>query len=515
METPVAVIPASILWLWAQAASFWNNITELFILLLLLALLLDYVLCRKRSSRYPPGPTRFPFFGNLLLIDLKNPHISFRRLAEKYGAVCSFQIGWHNIVVLSGFKVIKEALGQKAEEFANRPHIPLFSLVSFAKHCEGILMAKYGSGWKEQRKFCISTLKNFGMGKKTLEERVAEEAEFLCSEFKSKEGSSFNPQELVNKAVGNIICILTFGERFDYNDETFLKIMHLTEEIMKSFARNLPQLFIAASWLAFIPGPHLKIRKLYSDITTIVRDFVNEHKKTRDPSFQRDFIDAFLEEMEKVKGNPKTSFNEQNLVKIIYDLVAAGTETSASTILWGLQKMVLHPDVQKRVHEEIEEVLGRDKTPTMKDQPQMPYTNAVIHEIQRCADIAPLAFPYITRQDVEVGNFVIPKRTVVFNQLSSVLKDETMWEKPHQFYPEHFLDDNGQFVKREAFLPFSAGRHACPGEPMARMELFIFFTSLMQHFTFCIPENHPRPNEERLFAITVSPSPFHICAIPR
>ncbi|KAL8221820.1 UNVERIFIED_CONTAM: hypothetical protein K2H54_074534 [Gekko kuhli] len=318
-------------------------------------------------------------------------------------------------------------------------------------------MAKYGSGWKEQRKFSVSTLKNFGMGKKTLEERVSEEAGFLCSEFKSQEGSPFNPQNLVNNAVGNIICTLTFGDRFEYNDDTFLKIMHLTEEIMKTFTRNLPQ----------------------------------------------------------VKGNPKTSFNEQNLVKTIYDLVAAGTETTASTILWGLLKMVLHPEVQKRVHEEIEEVLGRDKSPMMADQPKMPYTNAVIHEIQRCADIAPLALPYITRQDVEVGNFVIPKRTVVFNHLSSVLKDETMWEKPHQFYPEHFLDANGQFVKREAFLPFSAGRHACPGEPMARMELFIFFTTLMQHFTFCIPENYPKPSEERLFALTVSPPPFHICAIPR
>ncbi|XP_060101315.1 cytochrome P450 2D14-like [Heteronotia binoei] len=515
METPVTVIPASISWLQAQAASCWNNITAVFIFLLLLALLLDYVMLRKRSSRHPPGPIPFPFFGNLLLMDLKNPHISLRRLAEKYGTVCSFQVGWHNFVVLSGFKVIKEALGQKAEDFANRPHIPLFSLVGFAKNCEGILMAKYGSGWKEQRKFCVSTLKNFGMGKKTLEERVSEEAGFLCSEFKSQEGSSFNPQNLVNNAVGNIICILTFGDRFEYNDETFLKIMHLTDEIMKTLTRNLPQLFIAASWLAFIPGPHLKIRKLYNDITAIVREFVNEHMKTRDPSFQRDFIDAFLEEMEKVKGNPKTSFNEQNLVKTIYDLVAAGTETTASTILWGLLKMVLHPEVQKRVHEEIEEVLGRDKSPMMEHQPKMPYTNAVIHEIQRCADIATFALPYITRQDVEVGNFVIPKRTVVFNHLSSVLKDEAMWEKPHQFYPEHFLDANGQFVKREAFLPFSAGRHSCPGEPMARMELFIFFTTLMQHFTFSIPEKYPRPSEERLFALTVSPPPFHICAIPR
>nr|XP_056701878.1 cytochrome P450 2D14-like [Euleptes europaea] len=515
METPMAVIPASISWMQAQAASCWNNIPAVLIFLLLLALLLDHVKYRKRSSRFPPGPTPLPFLGNLLLIDLRNPHISLKQLAEKYGTAFSFQVGWHKFVVLSGFKMIKEALGQKAEDFANRPHSPLFNLVGFKKNCEGILMATYSSGWKEQRKFCVSTLKNFGMGKKTLEQKISEEAGYLCSEFKSQAGYPFNPQYLVNNAVGNIICILTFGDRFEYNDETFLKIMHLTEDIMKTLTRNLPQLFISVSWLSYIPGPHHKIKKLYNDITAIVREIVNEHKKTRDPAFRRDFIDAFLEEMEKVQGNPESSFNEQNLIKIIYDLVAAGTETTASTILWGLLKMVLHPEVQKRAHEEIDEVLGRDKTPMMEDQPKMPYTNAVIHEIQRCADIASFAFPYITRQDVEVGKFIIPKRTVIFNHLSSVLKDETMWEKPHQFYPEHFLDANGQFVKREAFLPFSAGRHACPGEPMARMELFIFFTTLLQHFTFSIPENYPRPDEERHFALTVSPSPFQICAIPR
>ncbi|XP_048357497.1 cytochrome P450 2D15-like [Sphaerodactylus townsendi] len=408
MVTPMT--PMSISWMRAQAASWRNNIPAVFIFLLMLAVLLDYVKYRRRrNSRSPPGPMRLPFFGNLLLIDLRNPHISIKQLADKYGTAFSFQIGWHNFVVLSGFKMIKEALGQKAEDFANRPHSPLFNLIGFRKNCEGILMATYSSGWKEQRKFCVSTLKNFGMGKKTLEERVSEEAGFLCSEFKSRAGSPFNPQNLVNNAVGNIICTLTFGDRFEYNDETFLKLMHLTEDIMKTLTRNLPQLFLSVSWLSYIPGPHLKIRKLYNEITAMVREIVNKHKKTRDPTFRRDFIDAFLEEMEKVQGNAKSSFNEENLVKIIYDLVAAGTETTSSTLLWGLLKMVLHPEVQKKVHEEIEEVLGKDKIPMMEDQPKMPYTNAVIHEIQRCADIVAFAFPYFTRQDVEVGKFVIPK----------------------------------------------------------------------------------------------------------
>ncbi|KAH0505480.1 Cytochrome P450 2D10 [Microtus ochrogaster] len=74
--------------------------------------------------------------------------------------------------------------------------------------------------------------------------------------------------------------------------------------------------------------------------------------------------------------------------------------------------------------------------------------------------------------------------TTLITNLSSVLKDETVWEKPLHFHPEHFLDAQGRFVKHEAFIPFSAGHGACLGEPRARMELFLFFTCLLQRFSF-------------------------------
>uniref|UniRef100_A0A8C5RB74 Cytochrome P450 2K1-like n=1 Tax=Laticauda laticaudata TaxID=8630 RepID=A0A8C5RB74_LATLA len=71
--------------------------------------------------------------------------------------------------------------------------------------------------------------------------------------------------------------------------------------------------------------------------------------------------------------------------------------------------------------------------------------------------------------------------------LTSVLHDESQWEKPHEFYPDHFLDSEGTFVKRDAFMPFSAGQRVCVGENLAKMELFLFFTNLLQRFTFQPP----------------------------
>ncbi|CAI9614432.1 unnamed protein product, partial [Staurois parvus] len=110
---------------------------------------------------------------------------------------------------------------------------------------------------------------------------------------------------------------------------------------------------------------------------------------------------------------------------------------------------------------------------------------------------------------------LILKGTTIFLNLSSVLKDEQVWERPYQFYPKHFLDENGKFIKREAFMPFSAGRRVCLGEKLARMELFLFFTTLMQQFTFEIPSKKPRPRDDPIYAFTLSPHPYEICAVPR
>ncbi|XP_029416180.1 cytochrome P450 2D28-like, partial [Nannospalax galili] len=111
----------------------------------------------------------------------------------------------------------------------------------------------------------------------------------------------------------------------------------------------------------------------------------------------------------------------------------------------------------------------------MADQARMPFTNAVINEVLRFSDIGQVLLPRITSRDIEIQGFLIPKGTTLITNLSSVLKDETIWEKPLQFHPEHFLDSQGRFVKPKAFIPFSAGRRSCLGEPLARMELFLFF----------------------------------------
>ncbi|NXW94718.1 CP2J6 protein, partial [Alopecoenas beccarii] len=109
------------------------------------------------------------------------------------------------------------------------------------------------------------------------------------------------------------------------------------------------------------------------------------------------------------------------------------------------------------------------------------YTNAVIHEVQRKGNISPFGAPRMAVKDTVVDGFCIPKGTGVLTNFTSVFFDKNEWKTPDTFNPEHFLKD-GQFWRRESFIPFSIGKRSCLGELLARTELFLFFTALLQKF---------------------------------
>ncbi|CAI9599376.1 unnamed protein product [Staurois parvus] len=287
-------------------------------------------------------------------------------------------------------------------------------------------------------------------------------------------------------------------------------MIHLLKESFELESKPITQFYKLFPWLMKVPGPHQKLFQVINSYLGFLEDIIQKHRDTWDPSIRRDFIDAFFEEMEKNKDNPNSTFSERTLLYIMADLFVAGTDTTSNTLRWSLLLMLHHPHIQEKIHKEIDDVIGRDRLPTIEDQSNMPYTNAVVHEVQRYGNILPMALLHMTYRDTNIQGFEIPEGTTIIPNLTSVLKDGTIWKKPHQFYPEHFLDSEGKFVKREAFIPFSAGRRICVGEQLARMDLFIFFTSLLQRFEFHIPYKQPPPRLDPLIMFNLSPHPFQI-----
>nr|XP_021498841.1 cytochrome P450 2D26-like isoform X2 [Meriones unguiculatus] len=481
-------------------------------------LLLLYLMHRRKfwTSHYPPGPMPLPGLGNLLQLDFENMPYTMSKLQQRYGDVFSLQMAWRPVVMVNGLKAVREVLVTCGEDTSDRPLLPIYDHMGYGPKSNGVILAPYGPEWREQRRFSVSTLRDFSLGRKSLEKWVTEEAGHLCDAFIEEAEHHFNPSTLLSKAVSNVIASLVYARRYDYEDPFFNWMLKTLKESFGEDTGFIAKVLNAFSWLLRIPGLPQKVLPKVTSFIASLDTMLIKHKKTWDPAQPpRDLTDAFLTEMEKAKGNPESSFNERNLRMVVANLFMAGIVTTSTTLSWALLLMILHPDVQRRVQKEIDEVIGQARHPEMADQAHMPYTNAVVHEVQRFADIVPMNVAHMTSRDIEFQGFRIPKGTTLIPNLSSVLKDETVWEKPLQFHPEHFLDAQGHFVKHEAFMPFSAGHRVCLGEPLARMELFLFFTCLLQRFSFSVPEGQPQPSDYGIFTLPVTPKPYQLCAVVR
>uniref|UniRef100_A0A8C5M3Y2 Cytochrome P450 n=1 Tax=Leptobrachium leishanense TaxID=445787 RepID=A0A8C5M3Y2_9ANUR len=467
---------------------------------------------RNVYKNFPPGPRSLPLIGNLhnMLMRRQKPHLTFHEMAKEYGPVFSIQMGSKKIVVLCGYEAVKEALVNYADDFAERPVIPMMTEISKG---HGLIFSQ-GDTWKVLRRFTLSSLRDFGMGKKTIENKIQEEGDALVEVFESYKGQPFENQMIMNAAVANIIVSILLDTRFEYNSPTLLKLMKLVNDSVRLLSSPMALLFNAfPSILRRIPGSHQRVFENSYEMRNFFTETFVKRREELDMNDQRNLIDAFLVKQKEEKPAPQMFFHNENLLDVVSTLFGAGMETTSTTLRWSIMLMMKYPEIQQKVQEEIDRVIGSAQ-PLVEHRKQMPYTDAVINETQRFGNIAPTAIPHATTRDLTFRGYFLPKGTHVIPVLSSVLQDPTFFAKPLEFYPEHFLDSEGKFVKIDAFLPFSAGRRSCLGENLAKMELFLFFTILMQKFTF-----KPPPGEEVDLTpnsgVTTSPLPHKICAFPR
>ncbi|XP_059573947.1 cytochrome P450 2A5-like isoform X2 [Alligator mississippiensis] len=283
----------------------------------------------------------------------------------------------------------------------------------------------------------------------------------------------------------------------------------------------------------YLPGPQHKALKLLAGLEKYMEKKVKANEETLDPNSPRDFIDCFLIKMHQVLGggvsgllsaacpqqekhNPSSEFIMKNIVLTAVNVFFAGTETVSTTLRYSFLILLKHPEIEEKIHEEIDRVIGRNRSPRIEDRSRMPYTDAVIHECQRFCDILPLGVSRRTTTQTHFRGYTIPQGTEVFALLGSVLKDPEHFERPEAFDPGHFLDDKGQFKKNEAFMPFSIGKRFCFGEMLARMELFLFVTSILQHFRFESPiDRQDLDISPKLVGFVSLPCSYRICLIPR
>ncbi|XP_073348413.1 cytochrome P450 2K1-like isoform X2 [Pagrus major] len=454
----------------------------------LAVLLLVYIISSSsfKNRKEPPGPMSLPILGHLLPLLRKNRK-AFLELSKKYGSVFTIYLGPNKVVFLAGYKTVKAALVNHADVFGDRHQWPVEHNINQGY---GIIWSN-GHSWKQMRHLILNNLRNSRMGKKAWEDKIIEECDYLIEvfkKFKGNAGKDFDTTPPIYDAVANILSSMVYGSRFEYGDPVFTALIERTRRYMHLLFSPSMQLYNQFPWLYKLFAKRTESHRLGAANVKQKMELCRQLKETLDPQMCRGFVDAFLVRKQNLKESGITNriFSKENLALTAMNLFNAGLDTTSNTLRWGLVFMAKYPKIQDQVQEELSRVIGHRQV-KLEDRKNLPFTDAVIHETQRLANVAPMALPHKTSQDVTFQGYFIKKGTTVVPFLTSVLYDESEWESPYTFNPAHFLDKDGKFVRRDAFLPFSAGRRICPGESLARGMLFIFLTTLLQHFRFSPP----------------------------
>ncbi|KAF7234529.1 Cytochrome P450 2K6, partial [Varanus komodoensis] len=264
------------------------------LLALTLTLLLKWAGFWSSSSRaLPPGPRPFPLIGNLHIFDLKRLHRTMLKLSKEYGSIFSIQMGVRKMVVLTGYETVKEALVNQADAFAERPYIAIFD------------------------------------------------------EFARNFGNPFEGTTIMNAAVSNIIVSILFGKQFEYDDARFLRLLKLVSENIRLGGSPSVLLYNMFPAFGFLLDSCKTVLKNRDEVFAFINDTFVKHLKDLDENDQRNFIDSFLIRQQEEKKSTSTGFfHQENLRALVSDLFGAGTETTSSTLRWGILLMMKYPDIQ-------------------------------------------------------------------------------------------------------------------------------------------------------------------------
>lgn len=455
-----------------------------------------YLKRNKSLKHFPSGPRGLPLVGNMLSVGT-NLKDAFDKWRQTYGDIVGFSLGGKDCIVINNFEMLNEAF--KDDRFTGRPDSlketfhALFQRDAQEASTGGIVFAE-GESWKEQRRFAMRTLKEFGAGKSTLQHLMTEEVAKLVEEFSKMTDRPVSLKNETNMAVVNTLWQILNGKKSDLSDPQMKKVFNSTSTFIEE--NNLCGPIMVMPWLRHLPifkSIFEKARSSPQEMRKVTSKTIEEHKDTYDGDNMRDFVDCYIQKMKDTEDVSSSFFagnGEGNMQRVMMDLFGAGSETTSTILAFAILYMLRYPDVQQKLQEEIELVLG-ERSASLEDRQNMPYTDAFIHEVLRFSCIN-YTIPHATTQDVEFHGYKLPAGTPVYANISWIMNDPEHWDAPETFNPLRFIDAaTGKFAKNDRFIPFLIGKRYCLGQQLAQHQIFLFLTGLLQNFHFSTPLSSP------------------------
>lgn len=384
------------------------------------------------------------------------------------------------------------------------------------------IVASVGKVWSEQRRFALHKLKDLGFGRNSMEGLIINEAIELSNYIKDqiKTRDTFSLDGKIDLFIFNALMNIMSSKRLDINSQK-------DGEIFKKLVKCISIASISNGWdriSIFIYQntgyKSQRIKDLQADfqfLRDLFDSYYDEHEATLDEDSPRDFIDFFIMEINRATANNETDSSfygntgKINYFSTLFDLFLAGSDTTNSSIRHILVYLMNYPDAQKKVQEELDQVVGKSRLLTMANKDDLPYLNAFIHEVMRCTNVGLTTLPRTNREPAKIQGYHIPKGTTVYGSLSAINTDPKYVKNPDVFDPEQFIDETtGKFKPNPAVLPFGIGRRQCIGINLAKMELYLFTGALIQQFNFKLVPTAPADVNNCIIAPSRTPRPFRM-----
>lgn len=457
---------------------------------------------RTRHKRYPPGPWGFPIVGHLPLFGEYPPAV-FQTWIETYGSVFRIRMGSWNTVVVNGFEALKAAAELPGDAFSGRPHFVTMQVLSERIGEDSLAFGNFSPTYVKQRKLVATALRMFTFKRHLdVEDLVYNEAR-LCADRMLLHCS--NSPGSVKFDIQIMIATLTYqflyGRDKNVDIDKHVKVIADSLHEFNEFSGRGNPLDVMP-WLSYImPWKKTELIKMVSRTDKIMNDQIAEHYNNFSHDNISDVTDAILaSDVDDEQDKKRYALTRARLNHTIADLQGAAYETTQTTIRWLLIYMSAFPLVQERVYDEIFDIIGSERRVNLADRPKLVFVDAVIHEVLRIATNIPFALPHYAIRDAKICGFHVDAGTVVLFNLHSVHHEKDFWGDPEAFRPERFiLDDNTLDTTRcSRVIPFSLGRRRCVGEALAKMNMFIIFTTLVQRCKFVQPPGEStdlKPNQ--------------------
>ncbi|GMR44831.1 hypothetical protein PMAYCL1PPCAC_15026, partial [Pristionchus mayeri] len=408
------------------------------------------------TAKFPAGPAPLPVIGNLHQVKLATRE--FALFAKQFNGFYTLFTPLP-MLEITDYALIKEAFIDHGEDYVDRQKMPgLDAIFNFCKN--GGVINSSGDNWREQRRVSLSILRDFGMGKNVMEELFM---------------------------IANIINEVLFGYRYKYDGgddlinyvEGFNKMI---DDISTCKLLPLAILFPSIKHVPYI-GYHTvekhaaNVRKNNEYVVRNVARAMESYDEDAEPA---NFVHAYKQRMRS-----NSFLDQDNLIATCADFFAAGQETTTTTLRWATLFLADNQDVQDKLREEVHRVIGKERLPALEDKPQMIYTQATIHEIQRLANILTMNVPRKTHKPTVLSGQTIPENMTIHADIHYVLWNDPHFVNPKEFRPERYIAEDGKSLRKELVertIPFSLGKRACAGEGLARVELFLGLTATVQHY---------------------------------